>query len=245
MILVLWILKYLEPWLIQNLYIIFYFIVLDFSLQGRDWTAAYSSENEETTGRRENRSGQGWSGTTSSYTEAKRRSRTQKRRTEKRYYPTEHFRCLWLVGVTVCALYWESISSVDSRSLTVSIINCILIVWDFWVEMVTNYLTVKSDQHLISPFNSTPELNLKVMRTKEMITNQEALNCETNSPCQFPGKCVENSLENMHSDVRMWRVKDVLLHKRFEVAKSRLAQLVHQLHSKDNFEIFKPWDVLS
>ena len=35
-------------------------------------------------------------------------------------------------------------------------------------------------------------------------------------------------------------VKDVLLYKRFEVAKSRLAQLVHQLHSKDNFEIFKP-----
>ena len=69
--------------------------------------------------------------------------------------------------------------------------------------MATNYLTVRSDQHLISSFSITPELNLKVMRTKEMITNQEALNCETNSPCQFLGKCVENSLENMHSDVRM------------------------------------------
>ena len=69
--------------------------------------------------------------------------------------------------------------------------------------MATNYLTVRSDQHLISSFSITPELNLKVMRTKEMITNQEALNCETNSPCQFTGKCVENSLENMHSDVRM------------------------------------------
>ena len=69
--------------------------------------------------------------------------------------------------------------------------------------MATNYLTVKNDQHRISPFSINPELNLKVMRIKEMIINQEALNCETNSPCQFPGKCVENSLENMHSDVRM------------------------------------------
>ena len=34
-----------------------------------------------------------------------------------------------------------------------------------------NPLTPKSDQHLISPYNITPESNIKVMRIKEMITN--------------------------------------------------------------------------
>ena len=29
----------------------------------------------------------------------------------------------------------------------------------------------KSDQHLISPYNISPESNIKVMRIKEMITN--------------------------------------------------------------------------
>ena len=32
-------------------------------------------------------------------------------------------------------------------------------------------LTPKSDEHLISPYNITPESNIKVMRMKEMITN--------------------------------------------------------------------------
>ena len=30
---------------------------------------------------------------------------------------------------------------------------------------------LKSDKHLISPYNITPELHFKVMRIKEMITN--------------------------------------------------------------------------
>ena len=34
-----------------------------------------------------------------------------------------------------------------------------------------NPLTPKTDQHLISPYNITPESNMKVMRIKEMITN--------------------------------------------------------------------------
>ena len=34
-----------------------------------------------------------------------------------------------------------------------------------------NPLTPKSDQHLISPHNITPELHIKVLRIKEMITN--------------------------------------------------------------------------
>ena len=32
-------------------------------------------------------------------------------------------------------------------------------------------LTPKRDQHLISPYNITPESNINVMRIKEMITN--------------------------------------------------------------------------
>ena len=32
-------------------------------------------------------------------------------------------------------------------------------------------LTRKSDQHLISPYNATPESNIKVMRKKKMIIN--------------------------------------------------------------------------
>ena len=34
-----------------------------------------------------------------------------------------------------------------------------------------NPLTLKTDQHLISPYNITPESHIKVMRIKEMITN--------------------------------------------------------------------------
>ena len=35
-----------------------------------------------------------------------------------------------------------------------------------------NPLTAKSDQHLISPNNITPESHIKVMRIKEMITRE-------------------------------------------------------------------------
>ena len=34
-----------------------------------------------------------------------------------------------------------------------------------------NLLTLKSDLHLISPYNITPESYIKVMRITEMITN--------------------------------------------------------------------------
>ena len=38
------------------------------------------------------------------------------------------------------------------------------------VQVSINPLTPKSDWHLISPDNVTPESNIKVMRIKEMIT---------------------------------------------------------------------------
>ena len=38
------------------------------------------------------------------------------------------------------------------------------------MKKLLNPLTLKSDKHLISPFNITPESHIKVMRIKEMIT---------------------------------------------------------------------------
>ena len=38
-----------------------------------------------------------------------------------------------------------------------------------------NPLIPEGDYHLISPFNITPELNIKVMGIKEMIINQKNL----------------------------------------------------------------------
>ena len=36
-----------------------------------------------------------------------------------------------------------------------------------------------------------------------MSPTKEALDCYTNSPCQHLSKCMENSLESMHTDVRL------------------------------------------
>ena len=33
------------------------------------------------------------------------------------------------------------------------------------------YLTLRTDQHLISPYNITPELNIKFVRIREMVVN--------------------------------------------------------------------------
>ena len=35
----------------------------------------------------------------------------------------------------------------------------------------------------------------------------ETLNCETKSPCKLLRKCIENSMENMHTDVTVKKVK--------------------------------------
>ena len=70
--------------------------------------------------------------------------------------------------------------------------------WRICILMVRckgcNPLTRQSDQLLISPFLITPKLNIKFMRLKEMTTN---------SPCQRFRKCMENNMENMHTDVRV------------------------------------------
>ena len=70
-------------------------------------------------------------------------------------------------------------------------------------SITNNPLTPKSDQHLISPYNISPESHTKVMRITEMIKNNRSFGSLANSPCQHLRKCIENSMENMHTDVRV------------------------------------------
>ena len=42
--------------------------------------------------------------------------------------------------------------------------------WAIELYIYVNPLTPKSDQHLISPYNITPDSGIKVMRVKEMIS---------------------------------------------------------------------------
>ena len=43
--------------------------------------------------------------------------------------------------------------------------------WQFWITILFNLLTAKSDQHVISPYNIILKSHIKVMRIKEMVTN--------------------------------------------------------------------------
>ena len=61
----------------------------------------------------------------------------------------------------------------------------------------------QSDWHLISPYDITPESHSKVARIKEMILNKRSSWLSTDSPCQHLRKCIENIMENMHTDVRV------------------------------------------
>ena len=62
-----------------------------------------------------------------------------------------------------------------------------------------------SDQHLISPYRNITESFTKIIRTKEVIANQSSFDCSRNSPCLYQRKCIENSMENMDTDVRVER----------------------------------------
>ena len=65
-------------------------------------------------------------------------------------------------------------------------------------------LPPKSDWLLISPYNVTFDSNLKFMRIKEMITN---LRVSKNFSWSELMESIENSGENMHTDVTVWGVK--------------------------------------
>ena len=67
-----------------------------------------------------------------------------------------------------------------ARNLDFTIIFLLFSLSFFGIREVTvviflapiNPLTPESDQHLISPYNITPESHMKVTRKKEMITSQ-------------------------------------------------------------------------
>ena len=48
--------------------------------------------------------------------------------------------------------------------------SCINLCLEYYMKL--DPWTSKSDQHLVSPYNLTPESHIKVMRIKEMITDQ-------------------------------------------------------------------------
>ena len=63
-------------------------------------------------------------------------------------------------------------------------------------------LTTMSDWLIISPYSVTLESNIMVVRIKKMITNLEAPDCQTNSPCEYQGKCKAKDEENIDINVK-------------------------------------------
>ena len=64
---------------------------------------------------------------------------------------------------------------------------------------IFNLLIPKSVQHLISSHNIIPESQ----EWKKWSSVKESLDCFANSPCQHQTKCIENSMENIHIDVKV------------------------------------------
>ena len=66
----------------------------------------------------------------------------------------------------------------------------VMLVWRIWYRI--NF----------SPYNITPKSYIKVTKIKEMITKKkETLDGWKNSPCQHLRKFIENSMENMQTDL--------------------------------------------
>ena len=64
-----------------------------------------------------------------------------------------------------------------------------------------NPLNPKSDQHLISPPNITPESRIKVMRIKEMVTMKGTFRLARKFSLSASWECTKNKGENMDTDV--------------------------------------------
>ena len=69
------------------------------------------------------------------------------------------------------------------------------------MRMIINPLNPYSDQLVISPYSDTAESFIKIMKIKEMPT-QEALIVHQILLVSTKGKCMEKSVENMVTDVR-------------------------------------------
>ena len=78
------------------------------------------------------------------------------------------------------------------------------IIYQAFFSQLLNPLAPKSDWHLISPYYIIPHSNMKIMsENRRWSLTKVALDCEKNSPCQPLWKCMGNSMENMHTDVRL------------------------------------------
>ena len=72
---------------------------------------------------------------------------------------------------------------------------------------MVNPLTPQSDQLLISPYISSLNQKLWSWESRKWSPTYKALDfLHTNSPCPHPWKCIENRMENVHTDVKVKRV---------------------------------------
>ena len=64
------------------------------------------------------------------------------------------------------------------------------------------------------------------MRISKWLSTKKSLDCYTNSPCLCLRKCFENSVENMHTDVRDLRVINLRSGVPFKVVRSITIKLI-------------------
>ena len=66
-----------------------------------------------------------------------------------------------------------------------------------------NPLAPRSDQHLFPPYRNTAESFIKITRIKKMIANPRRFDCYMNSPSQYQRISIEESMENIDTDIRV------------------------------------------
>ena len=69
-----------------------------------------------------------------------------------------------------------------------------------------NHSTTTSDWLLISPYSTTLKSNLKVIRITKMITNLWCSWLSYKFSFSVPNKGIKNTMENVDTDVRVWKV---------------------------------------
>ena len=86
--------------------------------------------------------------------------------------------------------------------------SCTYSLWKIWG--IVNLRKWETNGNIAGKLNDSRNYNLLVLFLhtywRKWSATQKALDCWSNSPCQHLRKCIENSLENMHTDVRVWRV---------------------------------------
>ena len=84
--------------------------------------------------------------------------------------------------------------------------------WKLSKEIIlTGWLQIGTLSNHLNPEWLAPNFSLqwytesfiKIMRIKKINTNLWSSDCQMNSPCQYQRKCIEKSMENMDTDVRV------------------------------------------